>query len=91
MKISSQFGNFKIIQTIKDRDELLVLGNWTDLVKLFDSKRTFRVNEQENLFGIYVCKQECAEFLAKMLQKIDYHEWEDFRLDTKLSEKRYLA
>ncbi|MBY5952205.1 hypothetical protein OU792_13180 [Algoriphagus sp. NF] len=91
MKISSQLGNFKIIQTIKDRDELLILGSWADLVKLFDSKRTFRVNENQNLFGIYVCKQECAEFLTRILQDIDYHEWEDFQLEKSSLSRRYLA
>ncbi|MEB2774783.1 hypothetical protein SYJ56_05665 [Algoriphagus sp. D3-2-R+10] len=81
MKISSVQGNFKVIQTIKNRDELLVLGSWKDLVRLFDSSRTFLVNRSESLFGIYLCKQECAEFMNKIVQDIDYHEWEDFKIN----------
>ncbi|SFT74515.1 hypothetical protein SAMN04489724_1979 [Algoriphagus locisalis] len=81
MKISSLQGDFKVIQTIKNRDELLVLGSWKDLVRMFDSNRTFLVNRNESLFGIYLCKQECAEFMNKIIQEIDYHEWEDFKID----------
>lgn len=81
MKISSLQGDFKIIQTIKNRDELLVLGSWKDLVRIFDSGRTFLVNKSESLFGIYLCKQECAEFMNKIIQDIDYHEWEDFNIE----------
>lgn len=91
MKISSAIGEFKIIQTLKNRDELLVLGSWKDLVKLFDSSRTFLVNKSEGLFGIYLCKQECAEFLTNILKNIDYHEWEDFRMESVFKETRYLA
>ncbi len=81
MRISSLKGNFKVVQTIKNRDELLVLGSWSDLVRVFDSNRTFLVNKQESIFGIFLCKQECADFMAKIIQEIDYHEWEDFTLD----------
>lgn len=81
MKISSTKGNFKIIQTLKNRDELLILGSWNDLVGLFDSGRTFLINRADSLFGIYICKQECAEFMTKIIQDIDYHEWEDFRME----------
>ncbi|MCE7055128.1 hypothetical protein LZF95_10615 [Algoriphagus sp. AGSA1] len=80
MRISSLKGNFKVIQTIKNRDELLVLGSWSDLIRVFDSSRAFLVNNQESLFGIFLCKQECVDFLAKIIQEIDYHEWEDFTL-----------
>ncbi|WPR74616.1 hypothetical protein [Algoriphagus sp. NG3] len=81
MKISSSKGRFKVIQTIKNRDELLILGSWSDLVRIFDSNRTFLVNKQESIFGIFLCKQECAEFMTKIIQEIDYHEWEDFTFD----------
>ncbi|MGM0944765.1 MAG: hypothetical protein ACQEW9_06225 [Bacteroidota bacterium] len=91
MKISSALGDFKIIQTLKNRDELLVLGCWQDLVKLFDSSRAFLVNKNEGLFGIYLCKQECAEFLTNILKHIDYHEWEDFRMENVFKDNRYLA
>ncbi|SFO19268.1 hypothetical protein SAMN04488519_104235 [Algoriphagus ornithinivorans] len=91
MKISSAVGEFKILQTVKNRDELLVLGSWNDLVRLFDSSRTFLVNRTENLFGLYLCKQECADFLTKILQQIDNQDSEDFRIEKSLTEKRYLA
>ena len=91
MKISTPKGNFKIIQTIKNRDELLVLGSWTDIVNSFESKRAFLVNKAEGLFGIYLCKQECNSFIAKLMQGIDYNEWEDFRLEEQNSFQKYLA
>ena len=91
MKISSLNGSFKIIQTVKNQDELLVLGTWADLVKIFDSKRTFCVDKKEGLFGIYVCKQECAELMAYLVQNIDYHEWEDFTIDKVSTSSRFLA
>lgn len=91
MKISSPTGDFKIIQTIKNRDELLILGSWQNLVKVFDSNRTFLVNKNESLFGIYLCKQECAEFMNKIIQEIDYHEWEDFKIDKPSYQNQFQA
>ncbi len=91
MKIASSNGNFKIIQTIKNRDELLILGTWTNLVKHFGSARTFLVNQKESLFGIYVCKQECSEFMTKLIQDIDYHEWEDLKMDFKKNTYKHLS
>jgi hypothetical protein len=81
MKIISAQGNFKIIQTIKNRDELLVLSSWTNLVKHFGSERPFMLNQKESVFGIYICKQECSDFMSKLIQDIDYHEWEDLKMD----------
>lgn len=81
MKIASLHGNFKIIQTIKNRDELLILGNWNELVKIFDSKRAFLVDKSTSLFGVYICKQECADFMCRIIQDIDYNEWEDFKIE----------
>ncbi|PZX46364.1 hypothetical protein [Algoriphagus chordae] len=91
MKISSPIGDFKIIQTIKNRDELLILGSWQNLVKAFDSSRTFLVNRNDSLFGIYVCKQECAEFMNKIIQDIDYHEWEDFKIEKPIYQNQFQA
>jgi hypothetical protein len=91
MKISSINGSFKIIQTVKNRDELLVLGSWLDLVKVFDSGRIFCVEKKEGLFGIYLCKQECAELMAHLIQNIDYHEWEDFNMDPSSKNLRFQA
>ncbi|MEP1257836.1 hypothetical protein [Algoriphagus sp.] len=91
MKISSLQGDFKVIQTIKNRDEVLVLGSWKDLVRMFDSSRTFLVNKSEALFGIYLCKQECAEFMNKIIQDIDYHEWEDFKIEKPIYQNQFQA
>lgn len=91
MKISSLQGDFKVIQTIKNRDELLVLGYWKDLVSKFESSRTFLVNRNESLFGIYLCKQECAEFLNRIIQDIDYHEWEDHKIQKPLFNNQFQA
>ncbi|MBN3581130.1 hypothetical protein JYB64_01950 [Algoriphagus aestuarii] len=91
MKITSSKGNFKIIQTIKNRDELLILGTWPDISKLFDSSRTFLVNKAEGLFGIYICKQECQDFISHLMLEIDYNEWEDFRMEEITSMNRHLA
>lgn len=59
----------------------MVLGNWKNLVGLFDSNRTFLVDKSSSLFGVYICKQECADFMCKIIQDIDYHEWDEFKLD----------
>lgn len=91
MKISSLKGDFKVIQTMKNRDELLLLGAWKDLVRMFDSNRTFLVNKSESLFGIYLCKQECAEFIRKIIQDIDYHECEDFKIEKPIYRNQYQA
>ena len=91
MKISSLNGSFKIIQTIKNQDELLVLGTWADLVKIFDSKRAFCIDKKEGLFGIYLCKQECLELMTYLIQNIDYHEWEDFKLESANFSTHFLA
>jgi L-rhamnose mutarotase len=81
MKITSSQGNYKVIQTIKNRDELLVLGSWTNLVKQFGSERTFLLDQENSVFGIYICKQECSNFMSKLIQDIVCQEWEDLKLD----------
>lgn len=91
MKITSPKGNFKIIQTIKNRDELLILGSWNDIVNQFESDRTFLVNKSEALFGIYLSKKECNEFINQLMMSIDYNEWEDFRMEEVSSFNRYIA
>ncbi|WP_373400458.1 hypothetical protein V8V91_13020 [Algoriphagus halophilus] len=91
MKISTSKGNFKIIQTVKNQDELLILGSWNDLVNNFESSRVFLVNKPDSLFGIYVCKQECTDFLGELLLSINYNEWEDFKLGEMNSYRTYLA
>lgn len=91
MKISTSNGDFKIIQTVKNQDELLILGSWSDIVKNFESTRAFLVNKSEGLFGIYVCKQECNDFLSNLLFSIDYNEWEDFKMEKITSFRSYLA
>lgn len=91
MKISSRSGNFKIIQTIKNRDELLVLGSWSDLSKIFASQRIFLVNKNESLFGLYLCKQECADFVYQIIQEINYCEWDAINLESQDFPNHYRA
>lgn len=91
MKISSLQGDFKIIQTTKNRDELLVLGSRKDLVRIFDSSRTFLVTRNESLFGIYLCKQECAEFMNRIIQEIDCLKWEDFKVHKPIFNNQFQA
>lgn len=71
MKITTTFGTFKIIQLESDKDELLIVSSWSTLVRFFESKRVFRVNQNESEFGVYVCKQECAELLTCLIKVID--------------------
>lgn len=87
MQIYSILGDFKVIQTIKNRDELLVLGTYEDLGRAFDSNRIFLFNPSESLFGIYLCKQECAEFMNDIIQDIHYHEWEGLKIEKSTSKK----
>lgn len=77
MKINCSKGNFKIIQIRKNQDELLILGTWSDLVKCFDSSRVFSIDRNEPSFGIYVCKQECAEFMSKLIRDMDINDREE--------------
>ncbi|EAZ82266.1 hypothetical protein [Algoriphagus machipongonensis] len=91
MKISSRKGTFKIIQTIKNRDELLVLASWNDIAQQFGSNRAFLVNKSEGLFGVYLCKQECSEFISELLMAVDFNEWEEFNMRDQNASKRYSA
>ena len=81
MKITCSKRNFKIVQTKINQDELLVLGTWSDIVRHFGSTRVFLINREESTFGIYVCKQECAEFMSKLIQDMDSNNWEDLTMD----------
>ena len=83
MKISSSKGNFNITQTKKNRDELLVLGDWSDITRHFGGNRTFLVNRKDAVFGVYMCKQECAEFMSKLIQEIGFNDLEYFNADYK--------
>ncbi len=81
MNITTSRVSYQIIQTVKNEDELLILSNWTGLAQLFDSKRIFLVNKNESIFGIYVCKQECAQKLFELIKNIDYKDWDHLNLD----------
>ncbi len=74
MRLLSEKGDFTIVQTVKNKDELLISGSWHDLVKVFDSRRTFLIDKDNSneLYGVLSCKQECSEFLNKLIQEIDY-------------------
>lgn len=91
MKISSALGDFKIIQTASNKDELLILGSWNDLVMSFDSTRAFMVCRDTKLFGVYLCKQECVEFMTKAIQQIDTQCWDGMNKSAALEHSKYLA
>lgn len=74
MNVNTTFGDFRIIQSMSKNDELLILSRWDSLVSLFDSSRVFLVNKRKNVFGVYLCKQECSELLSKMLKNVDYYD-----------------
>ncbi len=80
MKISTSIGTYKIIQTIRNQDELLILSSWESLARLFKSQRIFLVNKKESIFGTYLGKQECAETLLELVKKIDYRDWDQLNL-----------
>ncbi|EPA00061.1 hypothetical protein A33Q_0229 [Indibacter alkaliphilus LW1] len=71
MKISSTFGDFKIIQSISKSDELLMMSDWESLVRIFDSKRVFMVSKKDRVFGAYLGRQECSEIFCKLLKNIE--------------------
>ncbi|UJP65628.1 hypothetical protein [Mongoliitalea daihaiensis] len=78
MQITTTYGTFKIIQLVSDKDELLMVSKWDSLVRIFESKRVFRLNQDDTSFGVYLCKQECAEILNHLIKTLDYKEWENF-------------
>lgn len=90
MTITTSLGDFSIIQTACDKDELLILGSWIDLVSSFDSSRTFIVNKEEQVFGVYICKQECVEFLSKAVQQIDSN-WNNLKVEKNIKSFKLLA
>lgn len=81
MKISTSFGTYKIIQTLRNHDELLILSRWDSLTRLFDSEKIFLVNPKESIFGAYLGKQECASTLLELIKHIDYRDWDHLDLD----------
>jgi len=88
MQITTSFGTFKIIQLVSDKDELLIVSKWDSLVHLFESKRVFRLNQEDPSFGVYLCKQECAEILNHLIKTLDYRDWDQLNSTPK---ERYFS
>ncbi|AFL84141.1 hypothetical protein Belba_1529 [Belliella baltica DSM 15883] len=91
MEITCTFGSFKIMQTMENKDELLIVSKWKSLSKVFGSSRIFMINKKESVFGVYVCKQECAETLIELIKSIDYRDWEHFKINSEIFSTRLLA
>lgn len=91
MEIKCSFGSFKIVQTMKNKDELLILSNWKSLCSIFGSNRIFLINKNEEVFGIYICKQECAEKLINLIKTIEYSDWDQIKITNEMYPTRVLA
>ena len=81
MNIHCTFGMFKIIQSVSNEDELLVLSQWESLKKLFEAKRIFLVNTDDAVFGVYLAKNECLDAMNEMIKNIDYRDWDHLKLE----------
>jgi hypothetical protein len=84
MNIHCTYGMFKIIQSVSNEDELLVLSQWESLKKLFEPSRIFLVNNNDAIFGVYLAKKECLEALNEMIKNIDYKDWDHLKLDKEI-------
>lgn len=80
MNIECTFGKFKIIKTLANKDELLILSQWDCLVKVFENSRIFLVNKKDAIFGVYTQQNEFLETLSKLIQQIDYRDWDHLHL-----------
>jgi hypothetical protein len=80
MNIECTFGKFKIIQTVADNEELLILSKWECLKNFFASSRIFMVNQKEAVFGVYLNKKECLETINELIKNIDYKDWDHLHL-----------
>ena len=81
MNIQCGFGKFKIIQSVSDKDELLVLSKWESLKHLFEASRIFMIDKRDAVFGVYLKKRECLEAINQMLKNIDYKDWDHLQVD----------
>lgn len=81
MNIHCTFGMFKIIQSVSNEDELLVLSGWESLKKLFEENRIFLVNNNDAVFGVYLAKKECLDAMGVMIKNIDYRDWDHLKLE----------
>ncbi|MCH7413283.1 hypothetical protein MM213_07305 [Belliella sp. R4-6] len=91
MEITCAFGTFKVVQTVKNKDELLIISKWKSLCSVFGSNRIFLINKKEEIFGIYICKQECAEKLINLIKSIEYKDWDQFKISSEIFSSRMLA
>lgn len=91
MEITCTYGSFKIVQKTENKDELLILSKWKSLSKVFGSNRIFMINKEDSIFGVYVCKQECAETLIELIKSIDYRDWDYLKENSEIFSTRLLA
>lgn len=82
MNIECTFGKFKIIQTVADHEELLILSKWDSLKFFFASSRIFLVNQKDAVFGVYLNKKECIETIGELIKNINYKDWDHLHLES---------
>lgn len=82
MNIECTFGKFKIIQTVTNDEELLILSKWDCLKNFFASSRIFLVDQKDAVFGVYLNKKECIETIGELIKHIDYKDWDHLHLGT---------
>jgi len=80
MNIECTFGKFKIIQTVTNDEELLILSKWDCLNNFFASSRIFLVNQKDAVFGVYLNKMECIETISELIKNINYKDWDHLHL-----------
>jgi hypothetical protein len=92
MIITSSYGIFSIVNSIKDQDQLLVRSeSKEELVRIFDEKRVLQSENQK--FGFYVpmCKQEFANTLIMLVKEINYGDFEKYTSDMNITSERIWA
>ncbi|AGA79956.1 hypothetical protein Echvi_3744 [Echinicola vietnamensis DSM 17526] len=77
MLITSTNGFLSVVNSPSNGDHLLVRAKCkTDLSRLFDERRIHPIQHETFNFGIFLCKQEFADTLIKMIKCIDYTNFE---------------
>jgi hypothetical protein len=81
MNIHCTFGIFKIIQSVSNEDELLVLSEWESLKNCLKPSRIFLVNNNDAVLGFISAKKECLDAMNEMIKNIDYRDWDHLKLE----------
>jgi len=82
MIIECTFGKFKIIQTVNNDEELLILSKWDCLKNFFASSRIFLVDQKDAVFGVFLNKKECIETITELIKNINYKDWDHLHLES---------